>query len=289
MNTEEAIQAIRDGNFKTGWAFINRFRTNRTLSREELVRARNALSDALIDSEAKVAHLKSVQYANEHILEELKLQTEMRLAHHMLELTAVQANTQLTKEALSRGVTLPNYQTMQMRQHDTDQKRQIDRNALANRLIEAKVKSAISMEEEQRRTELRLMEKQGYNELEIEMELRKALNTLAVITKFKHLHFNEFDEVRSRINSLLEEGHQIEMSSLPIHVKGAQLNVLREAIVAYEEIFHAQKSRLMGIGNREEVEGVRALGAFHGGDSGEGEQATEERFSSEESGSGPRW
>jgi hypothetical protein len=238
VDLKKDIEDLQSGDYTTGWAIFNRWRTNRAVSKAELIQARNALGRELIRLKELNREVAISDYHDEHIQERLEREEDLAVAVHMLnlrtaqeEIVASQARTYLTKTAAENGLTVENDQ---------------------------EIKKITILEEHK-----------------VEMEFRKAMNTLAAISKFKHLQYEAFDEIRGRLNNLIIDQHRIQQSDLPEQIKRDQIEIVQNAIEAYKAVFSAQRNRLVEAGYGEEVEGIGDFSSFYGTGLGEGGPATQ--------------
>jgi hypothetical protein len=113
--------------------------------------------------------------------------------------------------------------------------------------------------------ELEVSKHKELKRFDVDMELLQQLNTIEAILKYNHLRYNQFDEVRSRIMSLIEEEARIEASHESAHVKGQKLALISESKQMYREVMDALKNRLLEAGDGEEISGVEAFTSNFGG------------------------
>jgi hypothetical protein len=231
VDIEESIQNIRSGNFKTGWAFFNRIRAKRALSYAEVKAAENAIADQLIQSEIRVAQAKTVKRQSETVLHEMRMQEEMRDAMHALDLLKIRVEGTLISKAVEQGLTLEVHQALKLEGG----------------------RSEIHLNQQEKLSEIKINEHRQLSAIDVETEFNKVMSTLAAITRFKHLQYDAFDEVRGRLVTLLEEAHKVENSNMDVHLKAQIISPIQQAIDAYQEIFNAQKVRLMEAGNGQGV------------------------------------
>ncbi|HJQ31052.1 MAG TPA: hypothetical protein VJ866_02675 [Pyrinomonadaceae bacterium] len=81
-------------------------------------------------------------------------------------------------------------------------------------------------------------------EHKVEMDFRRQMNTIRAILAYQHLNFDQFDEVRNRLVTLIGEEAKIEAQNLPPHIRGEHLRLLEEAKDMYREVFNDFKNRL---------------------------------------------
>jgi hypothetical protein len=238
MDITKDIKDLQDDDYETGWAIFNRFRTKRTVSKAELIQARDSLGRSLLRLKELNREVTISDFQDEHIRERLEREEDLAIAVHMLNVSAAQegivnsqARNYLTRTAAEKGLTI-----------ETDQE----------------IKKITLLEEHK-----------------VEMEFRKAMNTLAAISKFKHLQYEAFDEIRGRLSSLIIDQHRIQQSDLPEQVKRDQIEIVQDAIEAYKAVFDAQRHRLVEAGYGEEMEGIGDFRSFDGDSLEEGESATQ--------------
>lgn len=138
----------------------------------------------------------------------------------------------------------------------------------------------IKMEEKRQTEKIELKRKEKESNIEvkritvlaehdIEMDFRKKMNTLVAITRYKHLQYDEFDEIRGRLISLLEEAHRIENSDMNVYLKSEIMSQIQKAIQAYQEVFNVHRRRLVESGDREAVRQIDSITGLTGsGESG---------------------
>jgi hypothetical protein len=143
--------------------------------------------------------------------------------------------------------------------------------ATLNQLMHNQHLSAIAMDEglsttvsqalKQKRIEMEIdVERhKKMKDVDIQAEFDQAMNTLAAISKFKHLQYEQFDEIRGRILSLIEEEARIENSNVSPQVKGEQLSLIAETKQMYREILDVERRRLLETGNGQEAEGIGSI------------------------------
>jgi hypothetical protein len=252
MDLKKDIEDLQDGEYETGWAIFNRFRTKRVVSKAELIQAKHVLGVELGRLKELNREVTVSDFHDEHIRERLEREEELVIAVHMLQVATtqgaildVQAKAYLTRSAAEKGLTV-----------ETDQE----------------IKKVTLLEEHK-----------------VEMEFRKAMNTLAAISKFKHLQYEAFDEIRGRLNSLIIDQHQIQQSDLPEQVKRDQIEIVQNAIEAYKAVFNAQRNRLVEAGYGDEMEGIGNINTFDGDSRGGGRTAAQKLITVARPGEESEW
>jgi hypothetical protein len=110
------------------------------MSHAEIINARNAINQALIESEQQVAEAKAAKFQSEHTLQLLQDQEAMRQALLGLEQEQVKLKKRLTKQAAKRGLVVEVDQSLRLleaqnkleiakveRLADSDQKREFEK------------------------------------------------------------------------------------------------------------------------------------------------------------------
>jgi hypothetical protein len=177
----------------------------------------------------------------EHDLREATARLEearaKEIANHNRDMTLIANEQQIIEKATRDGLHAQTYLA-------TEHQRQLDH---------------LDFEKKERESKLRVEEHRQMQEIEVDIEFKKAMSTLAAIARFRHLQYDAFDEIRGRINTLLEEEYKIEMSQLPLELKIKQLENVTQAIQTYKVIYDAKRDRLLESGDRETVEGYSSL------------------------------
>lgn len=128
---------------------------------------------------------------------------------------------------------------------------------------EHKVEQTIRLKEAE--SEIEMQRTKALQEQEVELDFRKKMNTLAAITRYRHLQFDAFDEVRGRLISLLEEVHRVENSNMDVYLKGDIITQMKQAIDAYQEVFNVYRRRLVESGHGEEAGQIASITDLTGG------------------------
>lgn len=102
-------------------------------------------------------------------------------------------------------------------------------------------------------------------QIDADAALLEQMNTIQAIITFKNIKFNEFDEVRHRINLLIEEEDRIENSHASALVKGQKLELIEHSKGMYKEVLNGLKNRLLEAGNGEELSGMESFFTQSGG------------------------
>jgi hypothetical protein len=113
-----------------------------------------------------------------------------------------------------------------------------------------------------RKREETKIEREDFEEREhikITVEAQQAANTFKAIAQYHNLTYDQLEEIRGRIFTLIEEEEQIENSNKSARVKSEQIDEIQEMKKMYKEILNAQRRRLVEAGNREEAEGIDAV------------------------------
>jgi hypothetical protein len=119
MSLQDDIRALQSGDYETGWAIFNRFRTKRAVAKAELFAARKILANELVALEqakrsAIIAERETyiAQRESQEADNEFERQLELKLAVHSLDMALKEADKFLLEEATKRGMRVENFQAL---------------------------------------------------------------------------------------------------------------------------------------------------------------------------------
>jgi hypothetical protein len=250
-DVDEAIRKIRSGDFKTGWAIFNGIRTKRALAKAELEAAHSALADQLIGLEERQRQAKLSQAKTEAAKEDIRLETELKLALHSLEVENIEfqkvdikAKTKLTNQAADKGLTI-----------ESDQKLRV-----------AESESTIKVGETRELSQIKIDEAKQMGEDELRREITKMQEQvrLAIIADKlgEHQMIEMIVEQQTRIYEKIQGIEQ--NPSLSERTKRRMLNDLEEFVLTLKEDRRAREDRLLQAGNRQGLREVRETTELRG-------------------------
>lgn len=248
---DEAIRKIRSGDFKTGWVIFNGIRTKRALAKAELEAAYVALSEQLILLEQKQREAKLAQAETEATKEDIKLQVELKLALHSLEMenidfqkVDIRAKTKLTAQAIDRGLTIESDQQL--------------------RVAEGQSKVRTGELREVSQIEIDKARQMGEDELRREINKMQEQVRLAIIADKlgEHQMIEMIVEQQTRIYEKIQGIEQ--NPSLSDRTRRRMLNDLEEFVLTLKEDRRAREDRLLQAGNRQGLREVRETAKLRG-------------------------
>jgi hypothetical protein len=96
--------------------------------------------------------------------------------------------------------------------------------------------------------------------------LLEQLNTIQAILTFKHIKFDELDEIRKRIFDLIREEEEIESTiNMSAHAKEQYLQIIGKSKEALREVLNDRTNRLVEARHGEEIGGMEAFDSIFGG------------------------
>ncbi len=209
------------------------FRAGNTVS---IVEARKKVATSLAELHKKEGEARKAELENDYQV------VRHRLEHELLELQHKNQESRL-EEASKHGVAPEIHEQMVVESHHTSEAIRLDREKTDIEINKAKI----------------------LNEHEVEMDFKKKMNTLAAITRYRHLQFDAFDEVRGRLIALLEEAHRIEMSHMNVYLKGEVMGRMQLAIDTYQEVFDVFRRRLVEEGDGQVIRQINSITDLTGG------------------------
>ena len=132
-------------------------------------------------------------------------------------------------------------------------------------MIEAEHETGEALRLEAGKSDIELQKTKALNEHGVRMDFERVMNTLVAITKYNHLKYDAFDEVRGRLIALMEEAHQIELSNKDPYLKAEIMGQVQQAIAAYQEVFDAFRRELVESGNGQETRQIASITDLTGG------------------------
>jgi hypothetical protein len=244
----DAVTRIRNGDFKTGWGFFNRIKKERILAKAELEAAKSALTDQLIALEERQRQAVLTQAQTEAARQDIKLQVDLKLALHSLEVLEVETKKKLTQQAVDRGLTV-----------DSDQKLRV-----------SETESRLRTDEESRLVDLRIKEKDTDSQREIDkFRLTKSIelqNTLEEMREQVRLVIiADLLTGHQKIELVIEQADRINMQLQEIRrnpeldeiTRLRMLNDREEFLLTLKEYRRAEENRLLQTGNRQGIQEVR--------------------------------
>jgi hypothetical protein len=108
-------------------------------------------------------------------------------------------------------------------------------------------------------SEIEVTGKKALADHEVDIDFKKKMNTLVAITRYQHLQFDAFDEVRGRLITLVQEAHRIENSNMDVYLKGEIMGKMQQAIAAYQEVFDDYRRRIMEGGDGEAIRQIDSI------------------------------
>lgn len=167
-----------------------------------------------------------------------EVEFKMFLARNAEALNELIHNNHLRALAMNEG--LPVQESIQQRVADRESQRRIN--------------------EKREETEIARKDYEEREHIRITIQAQEAVNTFKAIAQYRNLTYDQLEEIRGRIFTLIKEEDQIERSNeLSPQAKGAMLDEIREMKQMYKEILNAQRRRLVDAGRGEEAGGIDSI------------------------------
>lgn len=236
----DSLKRIRNYDADTGYVRA-KIQKATNQAHAEAIKARVQVRDALIDLKVD-DHLVEKKKAEREI-EFKKVDYERKMLHLQLEW---EWETKRLQHELEHAVI------------EGAKERRVDSQTYAQLMvIEGQAK--VDVEKEKQLSGVRVEEHKQLKAIDVDAELAQQLNTIHAILKYKHLSFNQYDEIRLRIMSLIEEEDKIQNSNASALVKGQHLELIEDAKQTYKGALNEIKNRLLEAGDGEEISGIESF------------------------------
>jgi hypothetical protein len=248
MSIEEEIKSIQKGDYRAGWAWWNRIKTNGIKSFADKIAAENVLADAKIALEKKNRDAVAARLSTARAKEDFELEIKLQIEIFNLRISREKTERELTEKAVQQGFQLSTHQELLLFERQEAVKVsthiQISRNDAQIRKIE-KTEDHI----------LDLIAYQTKADIEIHKDYQIRMNQLKGITAYKLIGNDKLEQARKFVLNLIQERDEVKNSNLLPESKQEYLDLLEISIRRATEAYSNGEHRLYETGNGQNVGG----------------------------------
>lgn len=249
MSLEEEIKSIQKGDFRTGWAWWNRVKTNRIQSLSDVVATKSLLASNIIALEGHNRAAVTAKLNTQRAKEDFQLEIKLKIAVAELQITQSEIETKLIKKAAERGLTLVTFE--QIIAFEANEKIRV-----SSHLQIAKGESQIRKSEKGEDHILQLIAYDTKANIDVEKDRRIKANEVEAIVAIQLLANTKMNQAQDHILNLIKKRDEIQQNqNLLPESKQEALDIVNESIRKAKEAYNYGENRLLQINSGQKLGG----------------------------------
>lgn len=248
MSIEDEIKNIQKGDYRAGWAWWNRIKTNGINSLADRIAAENVLADVKIALEEKNRKAVAARLNTERAKQDFDLEIKLQIEIYNLKISREKTEKELMEKASQQGFQLSTHQELLLFERQEAVKVsthiQISRNDAQIRKIE-KTEDHI----------LELIAHQTKADIDVQKDYQIRMNQLKGITAYKLIGNDKLEQARKFILGLIKERDEVKTSNLLPESKQEYLDIIEISIRRAKEAYSSGEHRLLETGTGQDVGG----------------------------------